>query len=114
MALKTLAAQERSSLIVAGGVMGLNRGGWGAGHRAWGVMGLNRVSSASLGVNSDHIPAVHTMVAVVLLEGAPTATMANNQARTTHQLACGAALREVYPAALRGRTTADLPRLPPS
>ena len=60
------------------------------------------------------IPVVHTMVAVVLLEGAPTDTMATNQARTTHQLANGAALRKVYPAALRGRAAADLPRLPPS
>ena len=57
------------------------------------------------------IPAVHTMVADILLEGAPTDTMATNQARTTHQLASGAALREVNPAALRGRAAADLPRL---
>ena len=57
------------------------------------------------------IPAVHPMVADILFEGAPTDTMATNQARTTHQLASEAALREVNPAALRGRAAADLPRL---
>ena len=58
------------------------------------------------------IPAVHTMVADILLEGAPTGTMATNQARTTHHLASGDALREVNPAALRGGASADHPRLP--
>ena len=51
------------------------------------------------------------MVAVVLFEEALADTMAANQARTTHQLASEAALREVNPAALRGRAAADLPRL---
>ena len=58
------------------------------------------------------IPADHTMEADILIEAAPTDTMATNQARMTHQLANGAALREVNPAALRGRASADLPRLP--
>ena len=57
------------------------------------------------------IPAVHTMVADILLEGAPPEQSATNQARTTHHLASEAALREVNPSALRGRALADLPRL---
>ena len=42
------------------------------------------------------IPAVHTMVADILLEGAPPEQSATNQARTTHQLASESELREVY------------------
>ena len=58
------------------------------------------------------IPAVHTMVADILLEGSATEAPHVDQLATTHQLASGAALREVNPAALLGRTSADLPRLP--
>ena len=51
------------------------------------------------------------MVAVVLREGAPSDTMAGNQARATHELASGSNLCEVYLAALRSRATVDLSRL---
>ena len=47
-----------------------------------------------------------------MFEGALADTMAANQARTTHQLASGPALWEVYLAALRSRASVDLPILP--
>ena len=48
------------------------------------------------------IPAVHTMVADILLEGSATEAPHVDQLATTHQLASGAAFGDVNPAAPHG------------
>ena len=61
-----------------------------------------------------HGPAGHAMVFVMLFKRLGRNGEAIHQTRTTHQLASSLTLSQVNLAAVAGRTSADLPRFPPS
>ena len=61
-----------------------------------------------------HGPAGHAMVFVMLFKRLGRNGEAIHQTRTTHQLASSLTLSQVNLAAFAGRTSADLPRFPPS